>query len=69
MRDEVDQILMESLILGAAEALNETASELLELRHGWVEHGAPPRAVEWLDDLVARLGRWGGRLTAARDLE
>jgi len=67
MRDEVDQILIESLLVGAAEALTETATELLELRRGWVEHDAPPHAVEWLDDLVARLGWWSGRLAAAAE--
>lgn len=67
MRDEVDELLIASLIMGAAEALDETANELLELRRGWVAHGAPPHAIEWLDDLVARLGWWGGRLAAAGD--
>ncbi len=65
MRNEVDAILMESLLLGASSALKELADELGDLRRGWVAHGADPQAVEWLDGVIAKVGWWGGRLAAA----
>ncbi len=71
MRNEVDAILMESLLVGASSALKELANELGDLRRGWVAHGADPQAVEWLDGVVAKAGWWGDRLAAAscnRDL-
>lgn len=71
MRNEVDAILMESLLLGASSALQELVDELVDLRQGWVTHGADPRAVQWLDGVVAKAGWWGGRLAAGscnRDL-
>lgn len=65
MSTEVDLILMESLAVGASEALGELAEELLDLRRGWVSHGADPNAVAWLDAVIARAGWWSGRLAAA----
>ena len=65
MRDEVDVILMESVMLGAAEALDDLADELIELRRGWIANSAEPSAVEWLDGLISKSGWWRGRLAAA----
>jgi hypothetical protein len=65
MRDEVDVILMESVMLGAAAALDDLADELIELRRGWVSNSADPSAVEWLDSLISKSGWWRGRLVAA----
>ena len=65
MSTEVDLILMESLVLGASEALGDVAEDLLELRHGWVTHGANPDAVAWLDGVIEKTGWWSGRLAAA----
>lgn len=65
MSTEVDLILMESLAVGASEALGELAEELLELRRGWISHGADPDAVAWLDGVIAKAGWWSGRLAAA----
>jgi hypothetical protein len=64
MRNEVDAILMEALLIGASSALQELVDELGELRRGWVIHGADPQAVEWLDGVIAKAGWWGGRLAA-----
>ncbi len=71
MQNEVDAILTESLLIGASSALKELADELMDLRRGWVAHGADLQAVEWLEGVVAKAGWWGGRLAAAagnRDL-
>ena len=65
MSTEVDLILLESLAVGASEGLAELAEELLDLRRGWVSHGADPNAVEWLDGVIAKAGWWSGRLLAA----
>lgn len=65
MSTEVDLILLESLAVGASEALGELAGELLDLRHGWVSHCADPDAVAWLDGVIAKAGWWSGRLAAA----
>ncbi len=64
MQNEVDAILMESVLLGASSALKELAEELADLRRGWVAHGADPQAVEWLDGVIAKADWWGGRLAA-----
>jgi hypothetical protein len=65
MRNEVDAILTESLLLGASSALKELAAELGGLRQGWVAHGADPQAVRWLDGVIAKAEWWTGRLAAA----
>jgi hypothetical protein len=65
MRNEVDAILTESLLIGASSALKELADELIDLRRGWVTHGADPEAVEWLDGVIVKTDWWGGRLAAA----
>ena len=65
MSIEVDLIVIESLAAGASEALGDLASELLDLRCGWIRHRADPEAVAWLDDLIAKAGWWSGRLAAA----
>lgn len=65
MSTEVDLILMESLVVGASEALGDLAEELLDLRRGWILHGADPQAVAWLDGVIAKAGWWSGRLAAA----
>ena len=65
MSTEVDLILMESLVVGASEALDDLAAELLDLRRGWVRHEADAQAVEWLDGVIAKAGWWSGRLAAA----
>ena len=65
MSTEVDLILMESLAVGASEALGDLAEELLGVRRGWVSHGADPNAVAWLDGVIAKAGWWSGRLAAA----
>jgi hypothetical protein len=62
MRDQLDVLLVESLLLGASEALEDLADDLIDLRHGWVTHGAAAEAVEWLDGLIAKVGWWAGRL-------
>lgn len=64
MRNEVDAILTESLLLGASSALQELVDELVDLRRGWAAHGADPQAVEWLDGVIANASWWGGRLAA-----
>ena len=65
MRNEVDVILMESVMQGAGAALDDLAHELIELRRGWVANRADPSAVEWLDALISKAGWWRGRLAAA----
>ena len=64
MSTEVDLIMMESLAVGASEALRDVAEELLDLRRGWISHGADPEAVAWLDGVIAKAGWWSGRLAA-----
>lgn len=68
MPSEIDLVLMESLVLGGANALDEIAEELLQLRHGWVANGAVPSAVEWLDGLISKAGWWSGRLAAGSEV-
>lgn len=68
MHRDIDLVLFESLVLGASEALEDIVDELLQLRHGWVDHGAAPHAVEWLDQLIAKAVWWSGRLAAGSDL-
>lgn len=63
MRDEIDRIIIDALLLGAAAALDEVAGELGSLRSAWAADGADPDAVAWLDDVMCRLGWWAGRLT------
>ena len=65
MSTEVDLILMECLVVGASEALDGLAEDLLELRRGWVSHAADPQAVAWLDGVIAKAGWWSGRLASA----
>ena len=65
MSTEVDLILLESLAVAASEALGELADELLDLRSGWVSHGADFDAVAWLDGVIAKAGWWSGRLATA----
>lgn len=67
MRDDVDEIVTESLMLGACHAFRDMAEELLELRRGWITHGASRDAVDWLDGLIAKAGWWSGRLAAGCD--
>lgn len=67
MASDVDLVLMESLILGAAAALDDIGGELHGLRDGWVANGADPTALAWLDALIAKAGWWNGRLTAGAD--
>jgi hypothetical protein len=68
MHPDVDLVLMESVVLGASEALDGIADELLQLRRGWVDHGAAPHAVAWLDGVIQKAGWWSGRLAATCDL-
>jgi hypothetical protein len=65
MFTEIDLILLESLVVGASEALGDLAEELLDLRCGWVGEGADPKAIVWLDGVIAKAGWWSGRLAAA----
>jgi hypothetical protein len=62
VRDEIDCIIIDALLLGAAAALDEVADELGSLRSAWAADGADPGAVAWLDDVMYRLGWWAGRL-------
>ena len=62
MADDLDLLLKESLLLGAGEALDEIAHDLLELRRGWAAHGAERSAIDWLDALISKAAWWSGRI-------
>ena len=64
MTNDVDLLLAESLLLGAAHALRDISEQLLELRAGWVQHRAAPEAIAWLDGLIAEAAWWCGRVEA-----
>lgn len=67
MASDIDLVLLESLILGAAAALDDIGDELIGLREGWSANGADPVALAWLDGLIAKAGWWSGRLTAGAE--
>ena len=64
MEGDIDRLLIESVLAGASEALDDIALELVALRDGWAAIPAQPSTLQWLDDLIAKAGWWSGRLAA-----
>ncbi len=62
---DIDSLLTQSLLVGAGEALDRIADELISLHDGWAHSYPDPSALTWLNGLIADAGWWSGRLTAA----
>lgn len=65
--NDLDQILIASLLTDAAEGLTAVAMELASLYDGWVARGDCAEAVLWMKGLLEQLGWWAGRLECASD--
>lgn len=62
---DIDALLTQSLLVGASEALNRIAEELISLHDAWARSCPDPSSLAWLGGLIADAGWWSGRLTAA----
>jgi hypothetical protein len=61
---DVDVLALRALCCDAAAGIEGIATELIGLFDGWQANGAPPASLEWLADVIGRLGFWNGRFTS-----
>lgn len=65
---DLDALLTESLLVGASEALDRIADELVALHDVWLKANADPESMIWLRGLISDAGWWSGRLSAGLPL-